>query len=126
MSASPYEFELMADQELPAIPLNWLDGARATIDFSTGWTANVKVARASAPLVTILPKTTGITLAATAPNYVIDWSIADLTTIIAAAPPGTLGVTILVYAYCKRTGDTKDREFRPGSPILGRVYPAPS
>ena len=66
-------YEYRADQELPAIPVEWRDADRAVIDFSTGWTFTAKVCAASTPTTIALTKTTGITGADTSPNVLIDW-----------------------------------------------------
>ena len=117
---------LYADQELPAIPIDWQDSAGATLDFSSGWTATVKVCAVSAPSTIILTKTSGITLAATNPNYLIEFTAADLATIVAALSPGTRGTAAFMYVYNRRTSDSKDAVFRPGNPITLHVWPAPA
>lgn len=120
-------YDLRADQELPALALEWKDRAGDVIDFSSGWTATVKVVTAAAPTTVIHTKTSGITLAATSPNYLIDWSASDMSTITAALTFTSTGpVRCLVYAYCKRDSDSKDRLFNPGDLPAMHVWPAPS
>jgi hypothetical protein len=111
-----------ADQELPAIPLNWVDGTGAIIDYSTGWTFTVKICLATAPTTTLATKTTGITGAATAPNVTIDWVTADFTGLTAAAA----GTSYVVHVTARRTSDSKDRVFNPGAPLKITLVPAPS
>jgi hypothetical protein len=104
------------DQELPGVSLNWLDGTGATIDFSTGWTFTVKVC-AEGTTTTLVTKTTGITGASTLPNVRIDWSTTDWSTLTAGA----------VYDYlviARRTSDSKDNEFKPGSPLKLQILAA--
>lgn len=118
--------EMYADQELPAIQIAWNDPDGTIRDFSSGWTATVKVVAPTAPATLILAKTTGITLAATSPNYTIEFTTADLATIVTAAPPGTSTSTVYALAYIRRDADSKDMVFRPGKPIVLRIYPAPA
>ena len=115
-----------ADQELPSYSIGWTDSAGAVLDFSTGYTATVKVALVSAPTTVILTKTTNITLAATSPNYVIDFTTAELATMETAA--GTIptgGVECVVYAYCRRDSDSRDRVFKPGDEPRFRLHTKP-
>lgn len=120
-------YEYREDQELPALPLYWLDLHRATIDFSTGYTFTAKVAARSAPTTTLLTKTTGVAGAASLPNVTVDWSTTDWSALVTASgalPPE--GREFLVYVYARRTLDTKDRVFRPGRPVRLRLLPAAS
>lgn len=59
--------------ELPDLPVTWRDKAGALINFATGWTFFVSVARrgSTTPAFT---KTDGITGAASEPNVIIAWS----------------------------------------------------
>lgn len=115
------------DQELPTMRLSWEDGDGTLMQFATGWTATVKVAKATTPSTTVLTKTVGITLGNTAPNYVIDWAIADWTTILAAVTTiGPMGTLFVVHAYARRTGDTKDDVFRPDNLPEFKLLPAAS
>ena len=111
-----------ADQELPAMTLTWRDADGAIIDFSSGWTPTVKVAAATAPTTTLLTKTAGITLAATAPNYQIDWTLADLATLAGSIVGSQL--QCVVFAYCRRDSDSKDRLFAPGAEPKLLLLPA--
>lgn len=61
----------IAGAELGDLEVTWQDSDGAVIDFSTGYTFQVKVGRRGSASFT---KTTGITGAATAPNVVIAWS----------------------------------------------------
>lgn len=120
------EIELHADQELPGAQIHWTNGAGVLWDFSTGWTPTVKFCADSAPYTTVLSKTSGITLAATSPNYVIEFSISDLAAIAAVVPIGSKGRLFLAYVYNKRLSDNKDLVFRPGNPLQVTIYPAPT
>lgn len=113
MSDPAYSYR--KDQELPAIPLAWYDRNGALIDFSSGWTFTVKLAKAATPTTVALTKTTGITGAATDPNLLIDWSTSDWSA-LDADPQGTVYV---VWVYARRNSDSKDRVYRPktGFPI---------
>lgn len=121
------DFELRADQELPAMTLAWNDSTGTPIDFTSGWTFTVKVAAATAKTTVILTKTTGISQASATAPVTIDWTASDLSTITTAL--GTIpdaGKDVVVYLYARRTSDSKDRVFRPGNPPTVRVYAAPS
>jgi hypothetical protein len=121
------QYVYRSDQELPTMRLAWKDGNETIIDYSSGFTATVKVASAAAPTTTLLTKTSGITLAATSPNYSIEWTAADFTTLGGAL--GTLpdaGIVCVVHAYVRRSADSKDDVFRPFDPPQFRLMPAPS
>lgn len=111
-----------ADQELPSIGLQWLDRDGAIIDFSTGWTLTVKLALASAPNTIVATKSAGITGAATSPNVTIDWSTSDFT----GLTPAATGTSYVAHVYARRNSDSKDRVFKPGTPIQITLYPAPA
>ena len=117
--------EIYSDQELPTIPLDWRDRTGTTAAFASGWTATVKVCAASAPTTVVLTKTTGITLADTAPNYDIEFSVAELATLTTALSPTAAGVIALAYPYIRRSSDSKDNVF-PGAPIPFRFKLAPA
>lgn len=120
------QYAYRLDQELPAMAIAWDDGAGNLLALAAGWTASVKVALATAPTATLLLKTTGITLADTSPNYVIDWTITDFTTLAAAAAPLGAGKLFVVHAYARRNTDTKDRCFRPDELPTFKLLPAAS
>jgi len=111
------------DQELPSLSLAWTDDTGALIDFSAGWTFTVKLARSTAPAATLLVKTTGITgsSGSTGSNLVIDWSTTDWAGLEAAVN----GSFYVVHVAARRTADTKDRYFRPASPITLTLKAAP-
>lgn len=115
------EYQYRADQELPAMALEWLDGSGALQQFATGWAFTVKVAKASAPLAVLLTKTVGVVGANTSPNITISWTTSDFTA-LAASPSGT---DYVVYTYARRTADTKDDVFNPGNLPRFRLWPAP-
>jgi hypothetical protein len=90
-----------ADQELPSFAISWADRDGNLIDFTSGYTFELKLAvdNVTAP---VLVKTTGITGAATAPNIVVAWASGDL------------NVAAGVYkVYLKATTGGNDRRFRP-------------
>lgn len=62
--------------ELPDVAIAWTDEAGNLIDFSTGWTFQVKVGNPGEAA--LLTKTGGITGAATSPNLTIAWSAGEL------------------------------------------------
>lgn len=96
-------------QELPSRTLDWLDSSGTPVDFSSGWTFTVKISKQSTPTVTLVEKTSGITGAATSPNVTIDFTASELSTVA----PGKYVVRVIA----RRTADSKDRVFNPGSPI---------
>lgn len=92
----------MDGADLPDIALTWLDDEGNTIDFSSGWTFEL---RAGTPGSTaIIEKTTGLTGAAAAPNVTVSWDEGELDDL-------THGIH-----YCDviatRTADGKDRHMR--------------
>jgi len=111
------------DQELPSLSLAWTDDTGALIDFSAGWTFTVKLARSTAPATTLLVKTTGITgsSGSTGSNLVIDWSTTDWAGLEAAVN----GSSYVVHVAARRTADSRDRYFRPASPISLTLKAAP-
>lgn len=116
-----------ADQELPALALEWLDRDGAIVDFSTGWTFTVKLSPAGDPGTVKFSKTTGVTGAATLPNLLVDWAVTDWAALVAAS--GALpaaGRRYLVHVYARRTADTKDRVFSPEDPPVVLLLPAPA
>lgn len=118
MSTPAPVYEYMADQELPAIPVEWRDKDGALIDFSSGWTFTAKVCAANTPTTIALSKTTGITGADTSPNVLIDWTTSDFS----ALTPGPH----VVHLYARRTSDSKDRVFRPAKPLTFLLLAAPA
>lgn len=101
-------------QELPSWPIYWRErttetAAPSLIDFSSGWTFTLRIAKQSAPTVAVATKTTGITGASTGPNVTIDWATTDTATL----DPGAYLVTLVA----RRAADSKDRDFSPGDPI---------
>jgi hypothetical protein len=102
------------DQELAAIPLHWQDRDGDTRDLSSGWTVTVRVTMAGDSQDLVLLKTTGITLSATNPNVLIEWSTADTTAIATAL--GTVpehGKLTEAHVYARRDADSLDDKF-PG------------
>lgn len=89
--------------ELPDLTLEWYDRSGALIDFSSGWTFQVKVAPVGSTTASFT-KTTGITGAATAPNVIIGWVAADLGALTAGSYE--------VQVKATRNSDSKDR-FNP-------------
>ena len=115
-------YEYRKDQELPAVPLEWRDANDDLIDFSTGWTFTVKLALLTAPSTVLVTKSSGIAGAATSPNISIDWSTSDFSTLT----PAESGTSYVAHVYARRTADSKDRVFHPGTPVVVRLYPAPA
>lgn len=120
------EYELRADQELPAMTVAWNDADGNPIDFTTGWTFTAKVAASTAKTTVILAKTSGITQATATSPVTIDWTASDLSTITSALGTiGDQGKDCVVHLYARRDSDSKDRVFRPGNPVTIKVYAAP-
>lgn len=109
-----------ADQELPAMALEWLDRDGTVIDFSTDYNFTVQLTRKTQPTTVVATKTTGVTGAATSPNVLIDWSTSDFSGLTAEDN----GTTYLVHVTARRTADSKDRVFSPGSPPQLVLKPA--
>ena len=63
--------------EDPAYVGTWRDRDGAIVDFSTGYTFELKLVAVNGQTVA-LTKTTGITGAATAPNFIVQWSTGEL------------------------------------------------
>lgn len=76
--------------ELPSITIEALDADGLPIDFSTGWTFQVKVGE---PGKTALVTTTSVVGAATKPNLTISFAAGVL-------DPLTIGVTYTVQVAC--------------------------
>jgi hypothetical protein len=108
-------------QELPAMTFHWrehLNGAATptTIDFSTGWTGSVLLCSLDAPDTTLVTISSGITLAATAPNFTVDFTVtawADLVTAWGKTLPAGIGAIFIARPNVRRNSDSKDRRFRP-------------
>ena len=109
-------WQMEQGQELPALPIEWLDADGNAIDFSSGWTFTVKISASGAPTVALVTKTSGITGAATLPNVTIDWTTSELSSLPAA------GAKYDVRLIARRTADSKDRVFRPGDPIKLQLF----
>lgn len=109
------------DQELESMSLSWTEkvaGVNTPINLSTGYTLTVYVADAGDPATILVTKSTGLTGAATLPNYVIDWAIGDLSSLPTSR-------NYVVWAYARRNSDSKDRVFNPGKPPQFYLRPAP-
>lgn len=65
----------VAGAELPPAGLTLRDFEKKIIDFSTGWTFELRIRRSQAP---VYVKTTGIVGADTAPNVTIAWDLNEL------------------------------------------------
>lgn len=59
--------------DLPDLAINWYDSAGNPVDFSSGWSYQVKVAPVNSTVASFT-KTTGVTGAATTPNLTISWA----------------------------------------------------
>jgi hypothetical protein len=90
--------------EDPAYVVTWLDGDGAIINFSAGYTFQVKLVNVVTGA-TVLTKTTNITGAATAPNVTVAWATSELN--IAA---GTYEL------HLQATTGGRQRVFRRGNP----------
>lgn len=103
------------DQELQSATFDW---SNAGYDFSTGWTFNVRLCRSTAPATTLLYKTTGIT--ATATTITVAWTLTDWAGLEAAVN----GTPYVLHLYARRTADSKDLVFAPGTPTTLTLYAA--
>lgn len=103
------------DQELQSATFDW---SNAGYDFSTGWTFNVRLCRSTAPATTLLYKTTGIT--ATATTITVAWTTTDWAGLEAAVN----GTPYVLHLYARRTADSKDLVFAPGTPTTLTLYAA--
>jgi hypothetical protein len=96
-----------ADQETPSFAVAWSDRDGNLIDFSTGYTFELKLVHRTTGTLA-LTKTSGITGAATSPNIIAAWSSGEL-----AITPGPYRVHITA------TTGGADRMFMPGAePII--------
>jgi hypothetical protein len=95
------------DQETPSFAVAWSDRDGDLIDFTSGYTFELRLVHRTTGTVA-LTKTTGITGAATSPNVTVAWAA------------GELGITPGPYrAKLKATTGGADRRFRPGDePII--------
>lgn len=97
--------------ELPDAEITWLDADGNVINFSTGYTFQVKIGiTGSAAIIT---KTTGVTGSAVAPNITISWDVDELNTIAT----GTYNMDI----KANLTATSKDRIQSTSITILGVV-----
>jgi hypothetical protein len=95
------DFVYMTNQEYPSITLTWKNSNDEVINFSSGYTWTVILARGGEAAVT---KTTGVVGASTAPNVTINWAAGELD-----IAEGTYELVVVA-----RDGANKDRVFRPG------------
>ena len=93
------------DQEDPAYVVEWADRNGDLIDFSTGYTFQLKLVNVASGTVG-LTKTTNITGAATAPNISVAWAVGDLTVTTADGPH---------RVELRATASSRDRDFKPGA-----------
>lgn len=91
------------DQEEPAFAVDWRDHNNQVIDFSTGYSFQVKLKKGVATAA-VLTKTTGVTGSADSPNITIAWASGELN-----VDPGEYIV------FIKATSVAGDRRFMPGS-----------
>lgn len=110
-------FSFRTDQELPAPCGNWYDNTGALRQLASGYTATIKVAPATSPTAIVLTKTTGITLANTAPNWTWAPTTTDWATLTSAATtagvdvPTANGTAYVIYVYLRRDADSYDAVF---------------
>lgn len=93
--------QYVTGSDLPDLAVSWYDSNGNLIDFSTGYTYQVKVAPVNS-LVASFTKTTNITGAATAPNLTISWSTSGE---LNSLSEGTYEVQI----QATRTSDSRQR-----------------
>lgn len=102
------------DQEEPAFAVDWRDHDNQTIDFSTGYTFQVKLSKGVGTAATVT-KTSGITGSATSPNVTIAWASGELN-----IDPGEYIV------FIKAVSVAGDRRFMPGSEPTIVIEPTPA
>lgn len=88
---------------LPDRGLVWLDDQGNLINFSAGYTFQLKIS-ATGDGTALVTKTTGITGAATSPNVTISWTVAELASLSAE-------VEYVCQLAALRTSDGKPRPF---------------
>lgn len=105
------------DQSRPDIAIEWFDGA-GVIDFSSGWTFEVRIVAASDPSTVLVTKTAGIVGAATLPNVTIQPAVADWAPLTAT----DAGVTYLLFLYA--TNASRPDVLDPEEGIEIKLLPA--
>jgi hypothetical protein len=102
------------DQELPAFAVDWRDRDNRVIDFTSGYTFEVKLA-ASDSADPVIVKTDGVVGASTAPNLTVVWASGELD-----VEPGKYRV------FIKASNGEGDRRFAPGAEPHITILPAPA
>lgn len=97
--------------ELGDLRITWLDEDGDVIDFSSGWTFQLKLGPAKSAAAA-LTKTTGIVGAATAPNLTVAWAAGEL---------DNLTVRNYVLQVKATRPDSKDRIMQGNLRIIGPV-----
>lgn len=113
----------LAGDSLPALTLTWKDASGNVRDLSSGYSATAQIATVAAPGTILATKSTGITLAATAPNVTVAWNAA---VDFAALTPDIEGTDYVVWIRLTRSADLYKATFRPLDPptITLRSTPA--
>lgn len=102
-------------QELPGLALAWLDGTNQPIDFSAGWTFQLRLINEGTGAVG-LTKTTNIFGLSITPNVLIDWGNQEL-----AIAPATYKVELTASNVAGQM-----RAFRPGRELRIKLLPIPA
>ncbi len=117
------------DQELPVWLIDdWRDNTGALIDFSSGWTFELRMCHQNAPATTLMRKTLGIT--GSAAGVTVAWRTTDWLGgtdgsgggLEAGVNPGT---PYLLYVYARRTIDSFDAVYMAGNPPRLTLFAAP-
>lgn len=103
-----------AGADLPDGGVEWKDSAGTLINFSTGYTFEVRVGTAGSAAAFV--KSTGITGAATAPNITIQWATTGELNSIAA---GVYDLQIIAT----RTSDSRARILNDAIQVLPAILP---
>lgn len=112
MTTYPTADARIAGAALPDTAIDWEDDQGDLIDFSAGYTFQVRVA--STPGATpVVTKTLGITGAATSPNITISWTTGEATALTAGLWQADIVAT--------RTSDNKPRILRILLPIRAAI-----
>lgn len=113
----------LAGDSLPAFTVTWKDASGNVRDLSSGYSAVAKLALATDPDTVLVTKSSGITLAATAPNVTVAWNAA---VDFASLTPDAQGTDYVVWLTLTRSADSYKATFRPNDPprITLRSTPA--
>lgn len=107
----PTTLRVRVGTSLPTIPIDLTDAAGTTLDLSTGWTGQLRIASYDRP--NVILHTIAATLADTSPNFLVvpdatDWG--DVITAWGLTLPST-GYAFKAIPWLDRTSDGADDEW---------------